>query len=113
MTKKKLKNQFKDEVKVVVDEILLTCLLGEYADSPSKGIYTIKICINFISNIYKCQLDSFASLLQSGQMEDRLVEIEIPIKTPEKPTQGNTGDQPNAAFVVSELFKMAKGTSYI
>jgi hypothetical protein len=30
MTKKKLKNLLKDEVKVLVDEILLTCLLGSF-----------------------------------------------------------------------------------
>lgn len=90
MTKKRIREEVKQDVATAVEERLLDCLVGPHSDET--------------------QRESFRSLLRDNALEERIVEIDVPAK----PAGGDKGsaislDISNAnSFVASELFKFAK-----
>lgn len=90
MTKKRIKESLKKEVLNIVNDKLLSALVGAFADEDHK--------------------DNYRNLLKEGALEDRPIEIEIPARTG---GMGNnfTGDMsgnPNS-IVISEIFRAVKG----
>lgn len=90
MTKKRIREEVKQDVSSAVEERLLDCLVGSHSD--------------------EAQRESFRSLLRDKTLEERIVEIDVP----SKPAGGDKGgaialDISNAnSFVANELFKFAK-----
>jgi ATP-dependent HslUV protease ATP-binding subunit HslU len=89
MTKKRIREEVKSNVASAVEERLLDCLVGLHSD--------------------EMQRESFRSLLRENALEERIVEIEVPPKSPGDKGGAIQLDISNASnFVASELFKFAK-----
>jgi ATP-dependent HslUV protease ATP-binding subunit HslU len=91
MTKKRLRDEVRNNVAASVEERILDHLIGAHADDV--------------------QRESFRKLLKEGALEDRTIEIEVPHKPPAGDKQGGAAisfDLSNPNLVAGELFKLAK-----
>lgn len=96
MTRLRLKEEMKQEVKVACEERILDVLVGQFADEN--------------------QRENFRSLLRDGTLDDRTIEIEVPPKGGEKGAAGAPGapgtsftyDGNNPGFIADQIFKLAK-----
>lgn len=103
LTKKRIKEDIKVQVAEVVEERLLEALVGQHADENQK--------------------QSFRDLLRNGELDDRIIDVEVQIN-PSKPQGGGKGGgagglggdgsivvdgSTSPGFVVGEIFKMARG----
>lgn len=95
LTKKKIKEQIKSQVSLIVEEKLLEALIGPHADEAQKN--------------------SFRDMLKQGLLEDRIVNVDVNISSGNKSSNKDGGSvildggSSNAGFVVGEIFKMARG----
>ena len=110
MTRKRLKEELKAEVKLAVEEKLLDVLVGQFADEN--------------------QRENFRTLLREGALDDRTIEIEVPPKTDGTKSGASIGsgsgvggssaggagtgtsftyDGNNPGFIADQIFKLAKG----
>lgn len=93
MTKKRLKEEMKQEVDVAVEERILDVLVGQFADEN--------------------QRENFRALLREGTLDDRTIEIEVPHR-PGDAAKGAAGgasftyDGNNPGFIADQIFKLAK-----
>lgn len=94
-TRKRIKEDVKEQVAEVVEERLLEALVGQHADENQK--------------------QSFRDLLRSGELDDRIIDVEVQVN-PQKGPGGKGGDgnivvdgNTSPGFVVGEIFKMARG----
>jgi ATP-dependent HslUV protease ATP-binding subunit HslU len=95
LTRKRIKDDIKEQVSEVVEERLLEALVGQHADENQK--------------------QSFRELLRSGELDDRIIDVEVQVN-PSKGPAGKGGDgnivvdgNTSPGFVVGEIFKMARG----
>jgi ATP-dependent HslUV protease ATP-binding subunit HslU len=94
MTRKRLKEEMKQEVEGACEERILDMLVGQFADEN--------------------QRENFRSLLREGTLNDRTIEIEVPRAGGDgKAGVGGPGgsftyDGNNPGFIADQIFKLAK-----
>ena len=94
MTRKRLKEEMRQEVEGACEERILDMLVGQFADEN--------------------QRENFRSLLREGTLNDRTIEIEVPRPGPDGkggvggPGGSFTYDGNNPGFIADQIFKLAK-----
>eukprot|EP00595_Chromulina_sp_UTEXLB2642_P003487 CAMPEP_0196763792 /NCGR_PEP_ID=MMETSP1095-20130614/4788_1 /TAXON_ID=96789 ORGANISM="Chromulina nebulosa, Strain UTEXLB2642" /NCGR_SAMPLE_ID=MMETSP1095 /ASSEMBLY_ACC=CAM_ASM_000446 /LENGTH=332 /DNA_ID=CAMNT_0042117801 /DNA_START=515 /DNA_END=1513 /DNA_ORIENTATION=+ len=96
MTKKRIKDHVKNDVTKIVEERLLDALLGESKIDPLKD----------------SQRETYRQLLRNGELEDRLVEIDLPIRNNQANNTTNVPfDTNNPGYIAGEVFKLVKSNN--
>eukprot|EP01035_Chromulina_nebulosa_P020116 gene20116-26121_t len=96
MTKKRLKDQVKNDVTKIVEERLLDALLGESKIDPIKD----------------SQRETYRQLLRNGELEERLIEIDLPVRNNQTTNTTNVPfDTNNPGYIAGEVFKLVKSNN--
>jgi ATP-dependent HslUV protease ATP-binding subunit HslU len=95
MTKKRIKEEIKQEISMIVEEKLLNELIGTHADAQ--------------------QRDSFRSMLREGALEDKEIDVEVPMKSPLEGLRGSGGaitfDSQSVSDIAKAVNTMMSGVS--
>jgi len=91
MTRKRIKDEMKSKVEGIVENKILLAMLGDHADDAQKSEYL--------------------GLLREGLLEERSIEIEVPVTKSGAGDSRSTLDSDRANFFVQDLLKMAKTVS--